>query len=317
MHKEGLVLKSTGSWYRVKTEAGELDCRIRGKIRLKGMRSTNPVAVGDRVMVDDESTEEGRGVITELLDRKNYIVRRSVNLSKHSQIIAANLDQAMLIATLKQPQTQIPFIDRFAVSAEAYDIPFTLVFNKIDLLDAALQEELEYLSIVYRQAGYTVLHCSATEGTGLESLKEQLKGKSTLLSGHSGVGKSSLVNAIAPDLNLKTQKISEAHQQGQHTTTFAEMHALPFEGYLIDTPGIRGFGLVDMEPSEIGHYFPEIFELSQQCKFNNCLHLNEPGCAVKKAAENHQLAPTRYESYLQLISGDPDEEPYRKDQHHS
>ncbi len=310
---EGLVIKSTGLWYKVQTEAGMLECRIRGKLRLKGLKSTNPVAVGDRVKVDTANTEDGQAAITELLERKNYIIRKSVNLSKQTQILAANVDQALLIATLEQPKTHLRFIDRFAVSAEAYDIPFILVFNKLDLYDESLLEELEFLKLVYRRAGYQVLACSAETGEGIEDLKALLKGKVSLLSGHSGVGKSTLSNKIDPQLNLKTREISEAHEQGQHTTTFAEMHALPEGGYLIDTPGIRGFGLVNMEASEIGDYFPEIFELKGDCKFHNCSHIHEPGCAVKEAVENHQLAFTRYESYLNFIEGTDDDEHYRKD----
>jgi ribosome biogenesis GTPase len=310
---EGLVIKSTGLWYKVQTEAGMLECRIRGKLRLKGLKSTNPVAVGDRVKVDTANTEDGRAAITELLERKNYIIRKSVNLSKQTQILAANVDQALLIATLEQPKTHLRFIDRFAVSAEAYDIPFILVFNKLDLYDESLLEELEFLKLVYQRAGYQVLACSAETGEGIEDLKALLKGKVSLLSGHSGVGKSTLSNKIDPQLNLKTREISEAHEQGQHTTTFAEMHALPEGGYLIDTPGIRGFGLVNMEASEIGDYFPEIFELKGDCKFHNCSHIHEPGCAVKEAVENHQLAFTRYESYLNFIEGTDDDEHYRKD----
>lgn len=310
---EGLVIKSTGLWYKVRTEEGIIECRIRGKLRLRGMKSTNPVAVGDRVKVDTANTEEGQGAITELLERKNYIVRKSVNLSKQTQILAANVDQALLIATLDQPKTHLRFIDRFAVSAEAYDIPFVLVFNKLDLYSEELLEELEFLKLVYQTAGYQVLAVSAATGQGLDELKALLKGKVSLLSGHSGVGKSTLSNKIDPSLNLKTREISEAHEQGQHTTTFAEMHPLPEGGYLIDTPGIRGFGLVNMESAEIGDYFPEIFTLKGDCKFHNCSHVHEPGCAVKEAVENHKLAFTRYESYLNFIQGTDDDEHYRKD----
>lgn len=310
---EGLVIKSTGLWYKVRTEEGIIECRIRGKLRLKGIKSTNPVAVGDRVKVDTANTEEGQGAITELLERKNYIVRKSVNLSKQTQILAANVDQALLIATLDQPKTHLRFIDRFAVSAEAYDIPFILVFNKLDLYSEELLEELEFLKLVYQTAGYQVLAVSAATGRGLDELKALLKGKVSLLSGHSGVGKSTLSNKIDPSLNLKTREISEAHEQGQHTTTFAEMHPLPEGGYLIDTPGIRGFGLVHMESAEIGDYFPEIFALKGDCKFHNCSHVHEPGCAVKVAVENHKLAFTRYESYLNFIQGTDDDEHYRKD----
>jgi len=292
---------------------GILDCRIRGKLRLKGIKSTNPVAVGDRVKVDTANTEEGQGAITQLLDRQNYIIRKSVNLSKQTQILAANVDQAILIATLDQPKTHLRFIDRFAVSAEAYDIPFTLVFNKVDLYDDYLMDELDFLRIVYQQAGYQVLAVSAEDGTGLAEFESLIHGKVSLLSGHSGVGKSSLANRIDPNLELKTKAISAAHEQGQHTTTFAEMHPLVQGGYLIDTPGIRGFGLVDMDKSNIGDYFPEIFRLKGDCKFHNCSHIHEPGCAVKAAVEEHKLAFTRYESYLNFMEGDDDEEHYRKD----
>lgn len=299
-------------WYKVQTEEGILECRVRGKLRLKGIKSTNPVAVGDRVLVDTDNTEEGQAAITALLDRKNHIIRKSVNLSKQTQILAANVDQALLIATLSQPQTHLRFIDRFAISAEAYDIPFILVFNKLDLYDEALMDELEFLRLVYQQAGYKVLEVSAKDGNGMEALKSVLKGKVSLLSGHSGVGKSTLANKIDPKLQLKTNVISDSHEQGQHTTTFAEMHPLPEGGYLIDSPGIRGFGLVDMQPTEIGDYFPEIFALKGDCKFNNCLHQHEPGCAVKAAVEANRLAFTRYESYLNFIEGDDDEH-FRKD----
>jgi ribosome biogenesis GTPase len=313
MSLEGLVIKSTGLWYKVATQEGLMECRLRGKFRLQGMKSTNPVAVGDRVLVDTENTEEGQGAITKILDRKNHIIRKSVNLSKQTQVLAANVDQALLIATLDQPKTTLKFIDRFAVSAEAYDIPFTLVFNKTDLYNQDLKDEIEFLRFVYKDAGYKVMECSAKDGQGLEELKALLKGKISLLSGHSGVGKSTLVNKIDPTLDLKTREISQSHAQGQHTTTFAEMHPLPEGGYIIDTPGIRGFGLVHMEPAEMGDYFPEIFRLKGNCKFNNCLHQHEPGCAIKKAVEENTLAFTRYESYLNFIDGDKDDEPYRKD----
>ncbi len=313
MQLEGLILKSTGSWYKVESSAGLLDCRIVGKLRLKGIKSTNPVAVGDRVLVEIMPEEENQGKIVKLLERKNYIIRKSVNLSKQTQILAANLDQALLIATLEYPKTHLRFIDRFAVSAEAYDIPFVLVFNKVDLYNEALKEEMEFLRFVYQDAGYKVMECSAETGEGIEELKELLKDKTSLLSGHSGVGKSSLVNRLEPQLDLKTKSISEAHEQGQHTTTFAEMHALSFGGYIIDSPGIRGFGLVDMEDQELGDYFPEIFRLKGECKFNNCTHRHEPGCAVKEAVEANKLAYTRYESYVNFIEGNDDDEHYRKD----
>ena len=309
-----LVLKSTGSWYKVITEDNKyLDCRVVGKLRMAGIKSTNPIAVGDKVKVKLEDTDENRGVINSIEKRKNYIVRRSVNLSKRTHIIAANIDLAVIIATIDFPKTFPKFIDRFLVTAEAYDIPAVVVFNKIDLYTEEHFEELEYLTLVYRQAGYRVLNTSVVDSFGLKELRELFNNKTSLLSGYSGVGKSSLINKIDPDLNLKTSDISKSHDQGQHTTTFAEMHALKGGGYLIDTPGIRGFGLVDMEKEEIGDYFPEIFALKSACKFHNCLHLNEPNCAVKKAVDEHKLAPSRYESYLSFLNSDDFDEPYRKD----
>lgn len=311
---QGTVIKSTGSWYRVKNDTGEIyECRIKGKLRLKGMKNTNPVAVGDRVDFEPEKEEEGVAVIKSIHDRENYIIRKSVNLSKQTQIIAANLDQAMLIVTLEYPQTYPRFIDRFLVTAEAYDIPAVLVFNKVDLYSEAAMADLEYFTIAYLEAGYKVLHTSAEENLGLEDFRDQLKDQTTLLSGHSGVGKSTLVNKVQPDLQLKTGEISKTHQSGLHTTTFAEMHPLSFGGNIIDTPGIRGFGLVDMEREEIGDYFPEIFELSKDCKFNNCLHLKEPGCAVKAALEENKIPITRYESYHDFVLGLDADDTYRTD----
>ncbi len=310
---QGTVLKSTGSWYQVKTDDGEVhSCRIVGKLRLRGIKTTNPVAVGDRV---DFELEEGvnTGVIKEIHDRKNYIIRKSVNLSKQTQIIASNLDQAILIVTLDFPKTFPRFIDRFLATAEAYTIPGVVVFNKVDLYNEAVMDELEFYTYVYQDAGYKVLHTSVPGKLGLEELKEVLKDKTSLLSGHSGVGKSTLVNTIEPRLNLKTSAISKSHDQGQHTTTFAEMFELSFGGRIIDTPGIRGFGLVDMEREEIGDYFPEIFALKGGCKFNNCLHIEEPGCAVKVAVEEGKLAYTRYDSYANFVLGTDDEENFRKD----
>ncbi len=310
---QGTVLKSTGSWYQVKTDDGEvLSCRIVGKLRLRGIKTTNPVAVGDRVDFDIEEGV-GTGVIREIHDRKNYIIRKSVNLSKQTQIIASNLDQAILIVTLDFPKTFPRFIDRFLATAEAYNIPGVVVFNKVDLYNEAVMDELEFYTYVYQDAGYKVLHTSVPGKLGLEELKEVLKDKTSLLSGHSGVGKSTLVNTIEPRLNLKTSAISKSHDQGQHTTTFAEMFELSFGGRIIDTPGIRGFGLVDMEREEIGDYFPEIFALKGGCKFNNCLHIEEPGCAVKVAVEEGKLAYTRYDSYANFVLGTDDEENFRKD----
>jgi len=257
--------------------------------------------------------EPGQAVIMGLKPRRNYIIRKSVNLSKQTQIIAANIDLAVLIATLEFPKTHQRFIDRFTVSAEAYGIPVAVVFNKTDLYTPEMLEELTYLGYVYADAGYKVLHTSAQSGDGLDDFKALLSNKTTLLSGHSGVGKSTLVNKIEPNLNLRTKAISESHLQGQHTTTFAEMFSLSFGGKIIDTPGIKGFGLVEMEPEEIGDYFPEIFKLKGSCKFNNCLHLHEPGCAVKAAAEAGELAYPRFESYQSFVQNDEDEEHFRKD----
>lgn len=313
MKLTGTVKKSTGSWYEVSTEQGLYKCRIRGKLRLQGIKSTNPIAAGDKVVIETQAEEKGHAVIVDLQERQNYIIRKSVNLSKQTQIIAANLDQAVLIATLTQPKTFQRFIDRFAVTAEAYQVPFVLVFNKIDLYSEELMQDVEFLELIYRDAGYRVLSTSANSGAGLDKFRELLTNKVSLLSGHSGVGKSTLVNKVEPSLNLRTRKISESHSQGQHTTTFAEMFELSFGGHIIDTPGIKGFGLVDMEKEEIGDYFPEIFRLKGQCKFNNCLHVHEPGCAVKEAVEEGKLPYPRYESYLSFVQGTDDEETFRKD----
>ena len=300
----GIVYKSTGSWYSVKTEEGTfLECRIKGKFRIQGIKSTNPIAVGDVVDFDMEtSSDETVGVITNIHDRKNYIVRKSVNLSKQTHIIAANIDVVFLLVTINNPPTTTSFIDRFLVTAEAYGIEAVLVFNKIDTYDEATLDEQLYLQYIYSQIGYKCLRVSAQENKGLEELKAMMKDKVSMFSGHSGVGKSTLVNALEPGLNLKTKAISEQHQQGQHTTTFAEM---------FDTPGIRGFGIVDMEKQEIGDYFPEFFALKGQCKFNNCLHKEEPHCAVKAALEKDEIAWSRYKSYLQILEGD--DEHYRSD----
>ena len=309
----GIVYKSTGSWYTVKTsEGGFLDCRIKGKFRIKGIKSTNPIAVGDIVDYDIEnSTDETTGVITAIHDRKNYIVRKSVNLSKQTHIIAANIDVVFLLVTIDNPPTTTSFIDRFLVTAEAYGIEAILVFNKIDTFtDATLDEQL-FLQYTYESIGYQCLRVSAKENKGIEELKKIMVEKVSMFSGHSGVGKSTLVNAIEPSLNLKTKQISESHSQGQHTTTFAEMFDLSFNAQIIDTPGIRGFGVVDMEKQEIGDYFPEFFALKDQCKFNNCLHKEEPHCAVKNALENDEVSWSRYRSYLQILEGD--EEHYRAD----
>lgn len=309
----GLVYKSTGSWYSVKAHDGRFyECRIKGKFRIKGIKSTNPVAVGDMVDFElDETADTVTGLIHTIHERKNYIIRKSVNLSKQVHIIAANIDKVFLLVTINNPPTTTSFIDRFLVTAEAYGVEAVIIFNKIDTFDEdALNEQL-YLQYVYSQIGYTCLRISSTEGKGIDKLKEIMTGKVSMISGHSGVGKSTLVNALDPSLNLKTKEISEQHSQGQHTTTFAEMYDLPFDAKIIDTPGIRGFGIVDMEKEEVGDYFPEFFALKNQCKFNNCLHKDEPYCAVKEALENDEIAWSRYRSYIQILEGE--DEHYRTD----
>ena len=298
----------------MKTEEGEVySCRIKGKFRLEGIKSTNPVAVGDHVEFDIETKgDETVGVITAIADRRNYIVRRSVKLSKQTHIIASNIDLAFLLVTVNNPITFPAFIDRFLVTAEAYDIQAVLIFNKIDTYNEEEMYELEALKALYEDIGYTCLKISAKQGDGVEQVRELMKGKVSMFSGHSGVGKSTLINTLEPGLELRTSEISVQHQQGQHTTTFAEMFDLSFGARIIDTPGIRGFGVVEMEKEEIGDYFPEFFRLKEQCKFNNCLHLEEPKCAVKAALEADELSWSRYRSYLQLLEGEDDV--YRKDQ---
>lgn len=311
---KGLVVKNTGSWYVVKTEDGRLvECKVKGNFRLKGIRSTNPVAVGDVVCLS--RTVEGTAFITEIEDRKNYIIRKASNLSKQSHILAANLDQCLLLATVNYPETSTIFIDRFLATAQAYRIPVVLVFNKIDLYTPDEQRYLEGLVRLYTTIGYPC-HCiSAKDPRSVQVIQGLLAGKVTLLSGNSGVGKSTLINALLPDLETKakTGSISQAHNKGTHTTTFSEMYQLPGNGsgYLIDTPGIKGFGTFDMEVEEIGHYFPEIFEFSRQCRFNNCTHRNEPGCAVKQAVEQHLISESRYASYLNMLL-DKEENKYRE-----
>ncbi len=309
----GIVYKSTGSWYTVKAENNQFyDCRIKGKFRMKGIKSTNPIAVGDVVDFEiDETSDAITGSIYNIHDRKNYIVRKSVNLSKQTHIIASNIDIVFLLVTINNPITTTSFIDRFLVTAEAYHIKAVLIFNKVDTYDEATLEEQLYLQYIYNQIGYECLRVSATAKKGLDELKKMMEGKVCMFSGHSGVGKSTLVNALEPSLNLKTKEISDLHQQGQHTTTFAEMFDLSFNSKIIDTPGIRGFGIVDMEKSEIKGYFHEFFELEDQCKFNNCLHKDEPNCAIKNALEEDKIAWSRYKSYLQILEGD--EEQYRND----
>lgn len=302
--KEGLVIKSTGSWYTVKTNDGEIhDCRIKGRFRMEGIRTTNPIAVGDQV--DFEEDKESK-VIVNIHDRKNYIIRKSSNLSKHSQIIASNVDQAFLIVTVNYPLTTTTFIDRFLAAAEAYRIPVRLIFNKIDRYRPNDMDRLNELKAIYEKIGYKCYEISAKNGTHLDIIKDALKDNINLLSGHSGVGKSTLINAIQPGLDLKTGEISEAHSQGKHTTTFSEMFELDFGGYIIDTPGIRGFGTIDMEKEEMSHFFPEIFETSKDCQFNNCSHIHEPKCAVKAAVEAGEISITRYESYLGMVMEDED-----------
>lgn len=307
--EKGLVIKNTGSWYLVKTESNRLvECKIKGNFRLKGIRSTNPIAVGDRVKITLNA--EGTAFITEIEDRKNYIIRRASNLSKQSHIIAANLDQCMLIVTVNYPETSTTFIDRFLASAEAYRVPVCLVFNKTDRYSEEESSYLDALIHLYTHIGYPCLKISALNETGLDEIKQALKGKITLLSGHSGVGKSTLINAILPEQSLKTGEISTAHSTGMHTTTFSEMFPLEEGGYLIDTPGIKGFGTFDMEEEEIGHYFKEIFEFSANCKYNNCTHRHEPGCAVREAVEKHFISESRYTSYLSMME-DKEEGKYR------
>ena len=306
---KGLVIKNTGSWYSVRTDDGAtVESKIKGNFRLKGIRSTNPVAVGDRVEI--VRNQEGTAFITAIADRRNYIIRKSQNLSKQSHIIAANVDQAFLLVTVSHPQTSTTFIDRFLASAEAYSVPVVLVFNKTDLLTA---DELHYQQMMvelYDTVGYECCQVSAATGEGVAELMPLLTGKVTVLSGNSAVGKSTLINALVPGAQLRTAEISDAHDAGMHTTTFSEMLQLACGGYLIDTPGIRGFGTFDMEPEEITSYFKEIFRYSHDCRFSNCTHTHEPGCAVLDAVEHHYIAASRYQSYLSMLE-DKDESKYR------
>lgn len=306
----GIVIKNTGSWYTVKTDDGQvIESKIKGNFRLKGIRSTNPVAVGDGV--DIVVNAEGTAFITAIDDRKNYIIRKSQNLSKQSHILAANLDQAFLIVTVAHPETSTTFIDRFLASAEAYSVPVVLVFNKIDLLDADARHYQEMMVNLYETVGYECRQVSAVTGEGVDDLSKLLHDKVTLLSGNSGVGKSTLLNLFIPNADARVAAISDAHDTGMHTTTFSEMMELPQGGYVIDTPGIKGFGTFDMEPEEIGSYFKEIFRFSKDCRFNNCTHTHEPGCAVRKAVEDHYIAESRYQSYLSMLH-DKDESKYRE-----
>ena len=309
---DGTVIRNTGSHYVVELDEGkEICCKIKGNFRIKGIRTTNPVAVGDRVTVGDPAPD-GTAFITAIEPRKNYIIRRASNLSKESHIIAANIDQALLVVTLVDPPTATTFIDRFLATAEAYSIPAIIAINKIDLLtDADDIELMDAISYLYRSIGYEVFALSAKTGEGLDLLKEHLSDKVTLFSGNSGVGKSSLINDLIPGLDLKTAEISIAHGTGMHTTTFSEMFHLPDGGSIIDTPGVRGFGTVDFERNEVAHYFPEIFEKSSDCRFNNCTHTCEPGCAVIRAVEDSEIAASRYASYLSILE-DADESKYRE-----
>ena len=307
---KGLVIKNTGSWYTVKTDDGNIvESKIKGNFRLKGIRSTNPVAVGDRVEII--RNQEGTAFINAIEDRRNYIIRKSQNLSKQSHILAANVDQAFLVVTVNYPQTSTTFIDRFLASAEAYSVPVTLVFNKTDLLSDEEHHFQDMMMTLYDTVGYRCIAISAANGDGVDELLPLLHDRITLLSGNSGVGKSTLINRILPGVKLRTAEISDSHNTGMHTTTFSEMLQLPNGGYLIDTPGIKGFGTFNMEPEEISSYFKEIFRFSKDCRFNNCTHTHEPGCAVLKAVEDHYIAASRYQSYLSMLN-DKDENKYRE-----
>ena len=307
---KGIVIKNTGSWYTVLTDEGQqVDSKIKGNFRLKGIRSTNPVAVGDRVEI--VPNQEGTAFITAIEERRNYIIRKSPNLSKQSHIIAANIDMACLVVTVNRPQTSTTFIDRFLASAEAYRIPVTLVFNKCDILSPEERHYQQMVIELYESIGYTCREVSAATGDGIDKLRALLKGKTTLFSGNSGVGKSTLLNRLIPGVELRTAEISDAHNTGMHTTTFSEMLRLPDGGWAIDSPGIKGFGTFDMEPGELTSYFRDIFHFAQDCRFSNCTHTHEPGCAVLKAVEEHYIAASRYQSYLSMLE-DKDESKYRE-----
>ena len=313
----GIVYKSTGSWYSVKAQDQLFyECRIKGKFRIQGIKSTNPLAVGDVVDFDLETSNNTQtGVISSIHPRKNYIVRKSVNLSKQTHIIASNIDQVFLLVTIENPPTFTSFIDRFLATTEAYSIKAVILFNKVDVNNSASNKIVKKLRTLYEGIGYQCLIISAKTGENIDSVKKLMTAKTSMFAGHSGVGKSTLVNSIEPVLKIKTKEISDQHKQGQHTTTFAEMFDLSFDAQIIDTPGIKGFGVVDMEPAELDNYFPELFALKQSCKFNNCLHLHEPNCAVKEAIENNIVAESRYKSYKQILEGD--EEHYRTDNYDS
>lgn len=333
-NREGVVIKNTGSWYVVRTSDDDqlleqqepmssvdgssseerrqsqlFSCKVKGNFRLRGIRSTNPVAVGDHV--EFIASEDGTGLISEVKDRRNYIIRKASNLSKQSHILAANVDQVLLLVTISHPETSTTFIDRFLASAEAYRIPVILLFNKTDLYDATESHQAKQLMTLYHSLGYECMACSVLKDEGLNSLQSILKDKTTLLSGNSGVGKSTLLNYLIPGLNVRTEEISEAHDTGQHTTTFSEMYDLPTGGSLIDTPGIKGFGTFDFEREEVSHYFREIFQIGQECRFDNCTHTHEPHCAVRTALEEGRIAPSRYTSYLSMLE-DKEEDRYRK-----
>ena len=302
---KGIVIKSTGSWYTVLLENEEIwECRILGKFRIQGIKSTNPIAVGDRVEMEVDDAEVKHGMIVKLYDRDNYIIRRSINLSKQTQIIASNIDQAFLVVTFAKPRTSFGFIDRFLVTSEAYHIPTILIFNKIDIYEPDDLAYLEEVKNMYESIGYPVLLVSALNGDGISELINQCKNKTSLFSGHSGVGKSTLVNQIIPGIQLRTTAVSEASSKGVHTTTFAEMHRIPTGGFIIDSPGIRELGIVQLEKEEISHYFPEMRDLLNQCRFNNCSHVNEPGCAIKKAVDENKISLIRYESYLSILANE-------------
>lgn len=313
----GLVIRNTGYSYTVKSDAGDVfECKVKGNFRIRGIRTTNPVAIGDRVTftpqeVSGDIEQAHQGLITELDDRKNYIIRKSTNLSKQSHIIAANIDRCFLIVTIKQPETPLQFIDRFLASAEAYNVPVTLVFNKIDLVTDEWKDYLDGVVNLYETIGYECRKISAKTGEGVEELRNELNGSTTLLSGNSGVGKSTLINMLYPHLSLKTSEISDAYETGKHTTTFSEMYEVDNNGYIIDTPGIKGFGTFNMKREEVGHYFKEIFRYSADCRFNNCTHTHEPHCAVREAVERHDISESRYNSYLSMLE-DENEDKYRQ-----
>lgn len=297
-------MRSTGSWYDVKDQEGHLwQCRLKGKFKIKGFKVTNPIAVGDRVGFDIEDETENTGIILHIEPRTNYLIRQSVHKTAHAHMLAANVDQAMLVATLFFPRTSLGFIDRFMVIAESFRIPVVLVFNKQDLLDKETTDYQSELMALYESLGYKCLATTATGDQGLDEVKAILKGKISVLSGHSGVGKSSLINAIAPDLTLRTREVSTFANKGVHTTTFAEMFEIEPDTYIVDSPGIKELGLAEIDPKEISHYFPEMRELLNQCRFHDCLHINEPGCAVKEAVAEGSIAMSRFDSYLSMVGG--------------